>query len=129
MPVKLFRVKRNWKRDREIMATIREPDPEEAAIIMDGVDGCDQVIGAGYNPDEIWIETPLQDLEERLVENALARIQDNPEAWRKAVRWTWRQASINAEMRKLLHDEIHKIVRAALTQTTEELRKISNYLE
>lgn len=120
---KLFRIKRNWSR-QPIVVDCYDPDSQDSAI--EEIKGEPiQAVRAGYTKEIVYVETPIEDFEERLVELALSMIQDKPMEWEK-LRWCFRQKTITEEVRKILHEQMHTIIREALRTQVKEMKKVIN---
>jgi hypothetical protein len=122
MASKLFRIKRNWAREQITVAvyddTINDNEIEEAKAQEH------QLARAGYTREIVYVETPVEDFEQMLVDKTIARLTERPPDEWKRLRWAFTEATITSELRKIIQDEVEKTTREAFRECARELKYI-----
>lgn len=122
MPSKLFRIKRNWDREQITVTVYDTPKTDEE--IEDEKTPQNQLARAGYTREIVYVETPVEDFEHMLIEKILARMTERPPDEWKRLRWAFTEATITAELRTIIRDEIEKTTREAFRECARELKYI-----
>ena len=122
MPSKLFRIKRNWNREQITVTVYDTPKTDEE--IEDEKTPQNQLARAGYTREIVYVETPVEDFEQMLVDKILARLTERPPDEWKRLRWAFTEATITAELRAIIRDEIEKTTREAFRECARELKYI-----
>lgn len=81
---------------------------------------------SGITEEMVYIDTPVEDFEERLVEITLGRIGALPEVMVKKLAWSFRKGTINEIVQGYLREEIRKIVREAFQELAMEMKKTTS---
>ncbi len=107
MKEKLFRIQRQWDR------------PQISITIVDDQKPSEQIVRVGYDKQKIYIDTPVADFKARLAEVATNIIVKKHADRIRALRYTFRQATMEDLVKRIVDDVLKESFEILATEMKE----------
>lgn len=112
MKERLVRIKRHWKRPYVQITLVEDQKPDE------------QIARVAYDEEKIYIDTPVPDFRERLVEIASSIIVDKHLDRLKALRYSFKRATIEDLVKRIVDD----VMKESFNRMTSEVKELSRFV-